>query len=297
MSVGSLQAKVSKAFRVRGDRVRRLYVAARKAERFFVDAPRRRLMRGLAPGSIEVPVSRGYLILPPDAFDETADVIREARAALALYDATAPPAGRSRKRFLLNVLDASALTAESAAVRFALRPDVLSAVSRYLGVVPLLSTISVFHSDTVESAPSSSQLHHCDGDDVTQIKVFVYCSDVEMKSGPLTVLSATDSDRVRRASGYQYRQRLTDSQVRDVVGAGQEHPILGPAGTAALVDTSRCFHFGSRVEPGAAPRLVTMVQYQTPYSFLIPTAAQASLPFRRLLRDSYSPLQRLVLGE
>jgi hypothetical protein len=297
MSVGSLRAKVSKAFRVRGDRVRRVYVAARKAERFLRDAPRRRVMRGLPPASFEIPVGRGYLILPPDAFDETADVIREARAALAHYDATAAPAGKGRKRFLLNVLDASSLTAESGAIRFALRADVLSAVSRYLGVVPLLSAISVFHSDTVDGAPSSSQLHHCDGDDVTQIKVFVYCSDVDMRSGPLTVLNATDSDRVRRASGYQYRQRLTDSQVRDVVGAGQEHPILGAAGTAALVDTSRCFHFGSRVEPGAAPRLVTMVQYQTPYSFLIPTAAQASLPFRRLLHDSHSPLQRLVLGE
>jgi hypothetical protein len=63
-----------------------------------------------------------------------------------------------------------------------------------------------------------------------------------------------------------------------------------------FVDTSRCFHFGSRVAPGATPRLAAMIQYQTPYSFMLPAAAETAAPFRRLVNPSLSPIQRLVLG-
>jgi len=292
---GTLHARISKAFRVRGDRARHFYVHARRAMQFVRDARRRAVLRQLS-SPITIQGREGFLVLPPGAFAEVPAIVADARAALALYDQAAPPAGKNRKRFLLNVLDTKTLTEESAVVRFAMREDVLAAVSRYLGVVPFLGTISVFHSDTVDAAPTSSQLHHCDGDDVTQIKVFIYCSDVDERSGPLTVLSAANSDRVRRSTAYQYRQRLTDQQVNDILGAGREVPILGPAGTAVFVDTSRCFHFGSRVAADAPPRLVTMIQYQTPYSFMLPTSAQASLPFRRFLRDGLSPVQQLVLG-
>jgi hypothetical protein len=112
--------------------------------------------------------------------------------------------------------------------------DVLSAVSRYLGTVPLLTTISVFHSDTVAGDPTSSQLYHCDGDDVTQVKIFVYCTDVDVPSGPLTLLDAATTREVQRRTGYWYRHRLSDDQVRAAAGTPREHVILGPTGTSRL---------------------------------------------------------------
>jgi hypothetical protein len=296
-STAGLRTRVNKAFRVRGDSVRQIYFTARKAERFLRDGPRRAAFRRLPSAALAIPDARGFLVLPPGRFPEADTIVRDARAALADYDEHTPPEGRNNKRFLVNVLDSSTLTLDSAIVRLALREDVLAAVSRYLGVVPFLSAISVFHSDTVDERLTSSQLHLCDVDDVTQVKIFVYCSDVDERSGPLTVVSAAGSERVRRHTGYQYRQRLTDAQVRDVLGAAGEHAILGPTGTIAFVDTSRCFHYGSRVALDAPPRLVTMIQYQTPYSFMVPTSAQASLPFRRLIDPSLTGLQRLVLGE
>jgi hypothetical protein len=294
--VSQVHARISKAFRVRSDRVRRMYVNTRKAMRFFRDAPRRSALRDLSPNGLAIPHDEGFLVQHAGSFSEIPAIVDDARAALVRYDQSGPPEGNNRKRFLLNVLDSRTLTVESAVVRFALRTDVLAAVATYLGVVPFLGTISVFHSDTVEGVPTSSQLHHCDGDDVTQVKIFIYCSDVDQRSGPLTILGAAKSDRVRRATGYHFRQRLTDTQVQDVVGVGSETAILGPAGTLVFVDTSRCFHFGSRVERDAPPRLVTMIQYQTPYSFMLPASAQDSLPFRRLSHEALSPVQRLVLG-
>jgi hypothetical protein len=292
----SIHATVAKAFRVRSDGPRRFYAGARRIERFLRDAPRRAALRSL-PASFEIPVDAGFLVEPPDRFDESAAVVAHARAALSRFDASQPPGGKNRKRFLQNVADSSTFAIDTPPVRLALREDVLAAVSRYLGVIPFLTAISVFFSDVVEAAPTSSQLHHCDGDDVTQVKIFVYASDVDARSGPLTILGAADSDRVRKATGYQYRSRLTDEQVSAVVGPGKEHAVLGPSGSAVFVDTSRCFHYGSRVAKDAPPRLVTMIQYQTPYSFMLPSSAQASLAFRRLLDPSLSQLQRLVLGE
>jgi hypothetical protein len=296
MSAG-FQTRISKAFRVRGTTARAIYYNARRAGRFFRDSVRRSAMAALPPTGVHIPREAGFVLVPGDRFEETPAIVADARAALSRFDASMPPGGKNRKRFLQNVLDPSTLTVESPIVRFALRGDVLSTVSEYLGVVPFLTAINVFHSDTVEGLPTSSQLYHCDGDDVTQIKIFIYCSDVDMRSGPLTILDADATRTVQRRTGYQYRQRLTDEQVHGVVGRGAEHPILGQSGASVFVDTSRCFHFGSRVAPDAPPRLVTMVQYQTPYSFMLPADAQASLPFRRFLASpSLTSLQRLVLG-
>ena len=296
--LSALQSKIAKAFRVRGSGVRQIYFNARRASRFLRDAPRRSVLATLPPTDITIGREAGFLVVPPGRFAETPAIVADARAALARYDAATPPAGKNRKRFLQNVLDAGTLTSDSAVVRFAVREDVLSAVSTYLGVVPLLTAISVFHSDTVGGDPTSSQLYHCDGDDVTQIKIFVYCTDVDLPSGPLTLLDAATTRAVQRRTGYWYRNRLTDEQVRTAVGTPDEHAILGPTGTSAFVDTSRCFHFGSRVAPGAPPRLATMIQYQTPYSFMLPSGVdESALPFRRLATSSLTPLQRLVLGQ
>jgi hypothetical protein len=291
----SLQARVAKAFRVRGTGVRQVYYEARRVGRFFRDARRREVLSGLRASDLPIPRGAGFLVVPPGRFEETVGIVEEARAALSRFDAQMPPEGKNRKRFLQNVLNPAALTLDSPVVKFALRNDILSAVSQYLGVVPFLSTITVFHSDTVEGAPTSSQLYHCDGDDVTQVKIFVYCSDVDPPSGPLTILDATTTHEVQRITKYQFRQRLTDQQVTDAVPTAAARPVLGPAGTAVFVDTSRCFHFGSRVARDAPPRLVTMIQYQTPYSFMLP--GSQGLPFRRLLAPGVGDLQRLVLGE
>ncbi len=292
-----LHARVTRAFRRRGPAVRQMYVRARRATRFFKDAPRRSAMAALPDVGLSMPMDAGFLVVPPDQFAEIPAIVADGQAALDRFDASAPSRGKNRKRFLQNVLDASTLTLESAVLRFALRTDVLAMISRYLGVVPLLSTITVFHSDTTEGVPTSSQLYHCDGDDITQVKVFIYCTDVTPESGPLTVLDAARTRQLQERTDYQFRDRLSDDKVRRTIGDATGYPILGPPGTTAFVDTSRCFHFGSRVAPTAPPRLVTMIQYQTPYSFVIAADGEESLPFRRLITSSLTPLQRLVLGE
>ncbi len=250
-------------------------------------------MESLPPTPLQISEDRGFVIVPPGTFEETAGVVAVATTSIGTYRRDAPPPGKNRKKFLQNLIESSTLDIDSPLIRLALRPDLLATVSTYLGVPPLLTAISVFLSESSVPKLRSSQLFHCDGDDVRQVKVFVHCSDVGEASGPLTLVDAATSRRVMSATKYQFRQRLGDEQLHGVVDASCEIPVLGPAGTIVCVDTSRCFHYGSRVAADAPPRLVVMIQYQTPYSFMLP---ERSLPFRHLANAGLSDLQQVVLG-
>ena len=243
-----------------------------------------------------MPRDAGFLVLPPGSVALVHDVVAEARRALGVFDGEEPRRSAGKKRFLVNVLDREALTRDSAIIRFALQPDLLATVGDYLGLVPILTSVGVYYSDAVEGVPTSSQLYHCDADDTTQVKVFVYCSDVDAPCGPLTVIDAATTAAVQRRTGYAYGKRLPDERIRASVAQVTEHVIVGTTGTVALVDTSRCFHYGSRVTAGAAPRLALIIQYSTPYSFMLPEPFPDALPFRRLADPSMSEMQRLVLG-
>jgi hypothetical protein len=290
-----LQTRFVKAIRDSSPGIRSVYVNVRRARRFLRDSPRRAVLAALPPTPFRIPLDAGFLLLPPGAFEDTPAVVAEARGALAAYEA-APLSTKSRKKFLLNVIDQARLTLDSPTLRLALREDALATAARYLGVVPFLSNISVFYSGVAGQAPTSSQLFHLDGEDATQVKLWVYCTDVSQASGPLTVLDAAATREVQRRTKYQFGQRRTDEQVHAVVGASREQPIVGPVGTTAFVDTSRCFHFGSRVAADAPARLAVMIQYQTPYSFMLPDDAERVVPFRHLSHPGLTPLQQLVLG-
>jgi hypothetical protein len=126
------------------------------------------------------------------------------------------------------------------------------------------------------------------------VKIFVLCSDVRPENGPLTLLDAARSAQVRRATRYRYHDHLTDAQVQEVVGSAPPAQVVGTAGTVCLVDTSRCFHFGARVTPGAAPRLVAMVQFLNPSAFVLPGNYRSGALLTDLPVHDLTPLQRTV---
>ncbi len=295
-----LPADVARYARVRTDRQRGTYACVRR-----VAAPRTTVTRVAAARSVakapgfDIPSHQGYRVFGPDRFAGTGAVVMTHGAALERQ----PPDEPSGKPFLRPMLDGGALTRDSPLMRFALDEEILAAVTRYLGVTPVLASVEVYHSQSNPEAGQEgsnrlrkSQLLHCDGDDTRQVKAFVFCTDVEMANGPLVILDAERSRLVRRRTRYEYRQRLTDETVRGIVGESALDPVVGPAGTVCFVDTSRCFHYGSRVAVGAAPRLAAVVQYLTPFSFLLPRDVRAAAPYRTLARADDSALVRFALG-
>lgn len=294
----TLVARVAQNWRGRGETMRWVYVTGRRAANVWRHRDRRRLAAGVLP-SAEFALSEalGYRVLPPRTLPEATEVVADAQALLGRAEAKlAERRGKKgAKQFLINLLGPGDLSLDTPLLRLALRSDILDTVVSYLGTVPLLRSVQVFYSGLQERAPISSQLFHADADDIRQVKIFVLCSRVAEENGPLTILGAEQSHHARRATRYQFRSRLTDEQVEQAAGVGAAVALVGEPGTTCFVDTSRCLHYGSRVKPGAAPRLLAMIQYLTPYAFVLHGDERARVPHAALATSALSPLQHLVL--
>jgi hypothetical protein len=241
----------------------------------------------------------GYVVYPPGAYPEAAAIAELARPLAGGVDThRAGLSKKARAGFMIPLLDADALTLDSPLLRLALRQDVLAAVSSYLGLVPVLTHVNVHYSGPGSAVPQLSQLFHCDGDATAQVKIFVHCNDITAAQGPLTLLEARTSRALRQRVGYHFGDRVkdTDKRAADLLDRTNHRPILGAAGTVCFVDTTRCFHFGSRVSPDASPRVLAMVQYLPPASFDLPRDHRAGAPFRHLATPDLTYAQQLVLG-
>jgi hypothetical protein len=173
---------------------------------------------------------------------------------------------------------------------FGLHPQVIATASKYLGTIPILTGVTLLVSPHVPGNMAESQLFHCDYEDVRQVKVFVGCTDISAASGPLTAIPAAASRAIRGRNRYRFgdaNYRLADEAVTDEPRVA----FCGPAGTAVFIDTSQCFHLGSRVAAEEPPRVVVQFQYLTPVAFDLFLRRP---PYRHMATTT--PLERLVVG-
>jgi hypothetical protein len=243
----------------------------------------------LAAPAVDIPADQGFATLGPDAIDGVPAVVHEVKRLRAEM-----PLGEERPYLLDHRI--SRLDPSSPLLRFGLDDGVVASAARYLGMVPILTGVTVLVSPHVPGPISGSQLFHSDWEDVRQVKVFVACSDVGVESGPLVGVAANASERVKEAVGYRYGGpdfRIPDERVTPLVSDDEVTAFTGAVGSMTFIDTSSCLHMGSRVQPGAGERLVVQFQYLTPPAF------DLVLRRRRPLADASaakSTVERLVLG-
>lgn len=299
-----MKSKADKSFeertryRIRGGTAgpRSWFIRYRKAASLKTTLERRSAARALPRSAFTVPRGKGFLVLPPGSFPEVDDIVEAAHRVVAETDMQAR-IDAGHKPFLVSLLKSADVTLDSPYMRLALRPDIISAVAAYLGTMPILEYVNVLCSNHVAEAPAKSQLLHCDSDDTTQLKIFVLCTEVDADSGPLTVLPADSSERLRDAVEYRHNRRVTDEALTKALGGDADlQAMVGPPGTLCCVDTSRCFHFGSRIDKPAGRRVVVMLQYITPWAFILPPRFSEAARFRRLASDTADPATRAVLG-
>ncbi len=171
--------------------------------------------------------------------------------------------GRPRQKgvrgFIQDILRQEDLARYTSFLDFATSSSLLTTVSNYLELVPVLSNTVPPGVRFVESTAAGqmddgiyrqSQLYHLDFHDSPLVYVIVLLRDVTTKSGPFTFLSASTSDRVARARGYMKRghaYRLRDDEVYPLIDREREEKVFTyPRGTVLFMDSSRCMHFGSR---------------------------------------------------
>jgi len=230
--------------------------------------------------SAQVPRAQGYTLLRNGTLPGTDRVIAICRELFAARKAefearvlTPEEQAREQKKkagFLRDLLEDSDVLAHPELVDFALSDPLLSMITGYLGVVPDLNRVDIIYSRPRANPDHfiKSQLFHQDPEGLQQMKVFLYLFDVEEPNGPFFFIPAAESERVVRAvrrqrpRGERDETRFTDVEVERAGGLKSAVRVTGPAGTAVLVDTSRCLHAGSRVHPGHF-RACLFLQYCT----------------------------------
>jgi hypothetical protein len=154
---------------------------------------------------------------------------------------------------------------------FATSSDVLSAVSRYLQCIPALSTTLPSGIRFVESnaafddqpeCPHDSQLYHIDYYSLPNVYILVLLRDTTFEHGPWTFLPRSRSQKVREELGYWKRgkpYRLSDAEIYSVVDRSEAIEFAYPRGTVLFIESSGCFHYGSR--NSVIPRFQLMYGY------------------------------------
>jgi hypothetical protein len=179
------------------------------------------------------------------------------------------------KPFLKDILPDRSWERYPSLLDFASSPEVLEPMARHAGLVPHLSGsvppgMRLMESSTkYDPQPDgpwrSSQLWHIDYHAYPLIYVIVAIRDIGPDDGPLNFLGQAASDRVSTAVGYRSRgapHRVPDEVVDALVEPDEVQRFIAPAGTVLFIDSSRCFHFGSR-KP-ATPRYQLQYAYVTP---------------------------------
>ena len=271
----------------------------RKEEALERDEARARLMSALEEAAtVAIPAGKGFEVVRPGQLASADGVVTAANELIDGIGHDRLMVGAKAGVIARDLVPPESLTLESPYMRFALDEQVVGPVANYLGLVPVLYRIDVWYSAPSSNPPKSSQLWHLDPAETTQVKVWVHCADVGADSGPLTVVDRTTSSEIAERAEYDYSKepRIKDKRFRELVAETQIVPLEGPAGTVDFVDTSSCFHYGSRVPEHGTPRRVAFFQYLTPYSVRFKSDHREEAPFRALASGASSELEHLVLG-
>lgn len=207
------------------------------------------------------------------------------------------------REFIRDILVQEDLSRFPSFLNFILSSEVLTTVSNYLGFVPRLSTTIPPGVRFVESSIDGqekpgeykhSQLYHLDLHDNPLVYVIVLLRDVTMESGPFTFLPGDASARAVKGLRYLSRNsayRVTDEEMYRVVDKSEAQVMTYPKGTVLFLDSSRCFHYGSRD--------ATIPRYQMMYGLVSPCRTDFTESYlnQRVfpVKESDSKLRKMVL--
>lgn len=174
--------------------------------------------------------------------------------------------------FLRNIMFPGDMGKYPAVLDFITSHEVMGTVMDYMQTIPVFSQtrppgVRFMESNDALDPDSdgpyrSSQFYHLDVHDTPLVYVLVLIEDVTIKGGPWTFLPMSVSDRASEALRYQEEgvpYRVTDEAMYAVVDPEEAITFAYPKGTVLFIDSSRCFHYGSR--KAIDPRFQLMYAY------------------------------------
>ena len=146
---------------------------------------------------------------------------------------------------------------------FLMSSEVIATAAEAMGTMPVMAQnlphgVRMFESTdrfNSQSTYEASQLFHRDIHSRPLIYVILLARDTSEANGPWHFLPQSVSDQASDALGYEKRgvpYYVTDERMAAVTDLSQVIQFTGRRGDVLFLDSSRCFHYGSRdaVEPG-----------------------------------------------
>jgi hypothetical protein len=195
-----------------------------------------------------------------DLFGETALFEEAAAQAQRLYERRdEKPAEGGTKATYLAKLATKRYDASDPFVRIALHPAVLAVANGYLRLRSTLRALELWHTWPTPGEAIQTQLWHRDADDVMNVKLFCYFTDVTRASGPLTYAPGTHplGDRRTRPE-HDEHMRSTDEQMAGIVPREEWVVLEGAPGRIVFADTCG---YHKQLKPESEERLKLVAQY------------------------------------
>tara|TARA_Y100000590_G_scaffold465063_1_gene636207 strand:+ start:2216 stop:3100 length:885 start_codon:yes stop_codon:yes gene_type:complete len=188
---------------------------------------------------------------------------------------------------------------ESDIFKFVTSDKVINIVSDYLGFIPLLTTVSIWYSPNIKNIENSSQFFHLDHEDINQVKCFFLIDNIDMQMGPTQFIDAKKSEELMKKIDYRITKktkRISDNNIFQYLKNEDVNFCNGKKDTIFFLDTSKCFHAGSRKSEKS--RTVLFFQYLSPFSNHFDWIWQRSgiLNKPKWKNSQLTDLQKKVLG-
>jgi hypothetical protein len=195
-----------------------------------------------------------------ELFGDTALFEEAAAQAQRLYEQRNEqrPIGDGKASYLAK-LATGRFDASDPFVRIALHPAVLAVANGYLRLRSTLRALELWHTWPTPGDAIQTQLWHRDADDVMNVKLFCYFTDVTRAAGPLTYAPGTHplGDRRMRPE-HDEHLRSTDEQMAQVVPAQEWVVLEGGPGTIVFAETCG---YHKQLKPESEERLKLVAQY------------------------------------
>ena len=180
--------------------------------------------------------------------------------------------------------------------------EVISTVANYMELLPtfaldLPKAVRVFESTNRFNSSKDydkAQLYHLDIHDTPFVYVILLARDCTSENGPWTFLPESTSDRALKALNYQKRgepYRVTDERMYQVIDRAERIEFTGKRGDVLFIDSSKCFHYGSRdaIEPGYRVMYALTTHCRSDFRLML---HKQTFP----IQNSDSKLKKMILG-
>jgi len=194
-------------------------------------------------------------------FGDTAVYDAAAARADELYRAPREEleAGAGSKGTFLTKLATGSYEFDDPFVRLAIHPGAMAVANGYLRLYANLRALDLWLTKPTEGPAIQTQLWHRDGDDVMNVKMFVYFTDVRPAAGPLRYAPGTHPLGAHRRLPEQDEQaRSDDPQMATVVPEHEWVLCEGGPGTVVFADTCG---YHKQQKPETDERLLLVAHY------------------------------------